>query len=190
MSHVGSSGPALVIGLGIVGAIVGGVLWGPPVVFVCVVVAIFASFAMVRRRPSISEKASVHMPSYMIPPYGSMLDTAFAVADMRKSLDMTSDLGLRIEIFVTRCMDNAIYCDPVKWGQAEARSEARRAFGSVFPPHVVAQLEDIADAAVLVGYRAATPLDVRVIMGQKPNDAWVLELRVLVAKARQAVHSH
>lgn len=130
-----------------------------------------------------------HLPSHLVPPPGHELMVETALADMRQAINATPDLRSKLTVFVTRCFDNAFHCDPKAWGVRQAREEASSVFSGIVAGDSMTQLHEVAEEAVLLGYRAATPLDLFATMGQKPNDSWKPELQALVGRGKGCAKS-
>jgi hypothetical protein len=140
--------------------------------------------------PRISRKESntpvrdARLPRHLVPPPGHRLKVTTATADMYTAIEAAHELRDKAAVLITRCFENGLYCDGREWGPKDARAAARRVFQRRIDDQRLDALQIIAEEAVLLGYRAATPLDLSMIMGQSPNDSWKPELRALVARAR------
>lgn len=94
-----------------------------------------------------------------------------------------TDWATQAQLVINACFQSAMISPPREWNAARARWEARQVLGGYLDPSRSAQIEEIAVEAVLLGYRAATPLDLDVIVGSKPNDSWKSEIEALLARA-------
>jgi len=74
-----------------------------------------------------------------------------------------------------------------QWGPEHAHEVTRKLFGALVDAPTLARLQKIAHEAVLLGYRAATPLDLEVVMGVKKDYSWVPELQALKERASECV---
>jgi hypothetical protein len=99
-------------------------------------------------------------------------------------IDLAKDKDHKASLFITRCFDNALYCDAREWHPTSAREAALRVFGPEIGQDKIGEMQSIAEDAVRLGYRAATPLDLDVIFGVKPDNSWQQDLALLIAKAR------
>lgn len=131
-----------------------------------------------------SKAVSSHLPSHLIPAPGHQLKVSVATTDMYAVIDLATDKGDKAALFITRCFDNAVYCDAREWHPASARAVALRIFGPEIGPHKVEQMQSIAGDAVRLGYRAATPLGLDLIFGAKRDNSWQEDLGLLIARAR------
>lgn len=131
-----------------------------------------------------------HLPGHLLPPPGHHLKATIATSDMLAAIEAVHDPADKAAILMTRCFDNALHCDAREWGPASAKESVRQVFTGAIEEQALGELQLIADEAVRLGYRAATPLDLEVIMGQKPNNSWRPELEALVARARSVVREH
>lgn len=135
-----------------------------------------------------STKAT-HLPGHLVPPPGHHLKATIATTDMHAAIEAARDPADKATILIIRCFENALYCDAREWDLASAKESVRSLFTGSVEQQALGELQLIAEEAVRLGYRAATPLDLEVIMGQKPNNSWRPELEELVARARSCVAS-
>ena len=143
-----------------------------------------------RAAARVSEpRATAHLPQRLVPPAGHHLPAAAALADMTDAIGAAPDTRTRVEVFITRCFDYAVHCDAREWGPPQAREHASRLFSATLPAEALSQLQAVADEAVRLGYRAATPLDLSVILGQQPNESWKSELQQLVGRGRNCAQT-
>lgn len=122
-----------------------------------------------------------------MPPPGHHLKVAIATTDMFAAIETALDPADKTAILITRCFGNALHCDAREWGLTSAKESVRQVFTGAIEEQALEELQLIAEEAVRLGYRAATPLDLEVIMGQKPNNSWRTALEALVARARNCV---
>lgn len=139
------------------------------------------------RRGSDSTIKAAHLPGHLVPPPGHHLKATIATADMQAAIEAARDPADKATILITRCFENALHCDAREWNPASAKESVRLLFTGPIEQQALGELQLIAEEAVRLGYRAATPLDLEVIMGQKTNNSWRPELEALVARARSCV---
>lgn len=132
---------------------------------------------------------ALHLPRHLVPPPGHQLKAAVATGDMFTTIDSAREPTDKAAIFITRCFDNAIHCDAREWSMESAREAAEHVFGARIARNKLDELKIIAEEAVRLGYRAATPLDIEVILGTKTDRSWQRDLAILVAKAGRCTHA-
>lgn len=145
------------------------------------------SFSEESERNGTDSVNAEHLPGHLVPPPGHHLKAMIATGDMFAAIEAARDPEDKAAILITRCFDNALHCDAREWGPANAKESVMRAFTGPVEQQALGELLLIAEESVKLGYRAATPLDLEVIMGQKPNNSWRPELEALVARARSCV---
>lgn len=134
-----------------------------------------------------SGRLSPHLPRHLVPPPGEALKGSVATKDMYDVLAFTNDYDLKASLFITRCFDNALYCDAREWHPTSAREAALRVFGPEFGTDIIREMQSLAEESVRLGYRAATSLDPDVVFGLEADNSWKQELAFLVAKARASL---
>lgn len=140
-------------------------------------------------RSSDAAPPGLHLPRHMVPPPGHHLKAAVAAGEMYTAIGATSDQADKAALLITRCFDHALHCDAREWGIGSAKDAVSKVFGPILDPSKLSEMHAIAEEAVRLGYRAATPLDLEVIMGTKTDDSWRRELASLVARARTCVRA-
>lgn len=135
-------------------------------------------------RSSDAASPGLHLPRRMVPPPGHHLKATVAASDMYTAIGATRDHADKAALLITRCFDLALHCDAREWGIGSAKDAASRVFGAILDQRKLSEMHAIAEEAVRLGYRAATPLDLEAIMGTKTDDSWRRELASLVARAR------
>jgi len=145
------------------------------------------SFVEESWRRGSDSTGKAHLPGHLVPPPGHHPKTTITTADIHTAIEAASDPADKATILITRSFENALYCDAREWDPASAKELVRRLFTGPVEQQTLEELQLIAEEAVLLGYRAATPLDFEVIMGQKPNNSWRPELDALIVRARSCV---
>lgn len=133
--------------------------------------------------------SGLHLPRHLVPPPGHHLKAAVATGDMFTAIDSARDPADKAAIFITRCFDNALHCDAREWSIESAREAAVRVFSARIARNELDEMQMIAEEAVRLGYRAATPLDLEVMLGTKADSSWQRDLASLVARARRCTHA-
>lgn len=128
--------------------------------------------------------SGLHLPQHLVPPPGHQLKVAVATGDMFSAIDSARNPADKAVIFITRCFDNALHCDAREWSIESAREAAGRVFGAWLARTKLDEMQMIAEEAVRLGYRAATPLNLDVMLGSKADSSWQRDLAKLVARAR------
>jgi len=135
------------------------------------------------------DSSGLHLPRHLVPPPGHHLKAAVATGDMFTAIDSASDPADKAAIFITRCFDNAVHCDAREWSIENAREAAGRVFSARIARTKLDEMKMIAEEAVRLGYRAATPLDLEVTLRTKADSSWQRDLVTLVARARSCTQA-
>lgn len=130
-----------------------------------------------------------HLPRHLVPPPGHHLKAAVATGDMFTAIDSARDPADKAAIFITRCFDNALHCDAREWSIKSAREAAERVFSARIARTKLDEMQMITEDVVRLGYRAAMPLDLEVMLGTKADSSWQRDLATLVAKARRCMYA-
>lgn len=133
--------------------------------------------------------SSMHLPRNMVPPPGHHLKASVAASDMYTSIGATRDQADKAALLITRCFDNALHCDAREWGIVSAKDAASKIFGAILDQSRLNEMHAVAEEAVRLGYRTATPFDIEVMLGTKTDDSWRPELASLVARARSCAQA-
>lgn len=133
--------------------------------------------------------AGLHLPRHLVPPPGHHLKATVATGDMLTAINSARDPADKAAIFITRCFDNALHCDAREWSIESAREAAERIYSARIARNKLDEMQMIAEEAVRLGYRAATPLDLDVMLGTKADSSWQRDLATLVARARRCTHA-